>query len=82
MEDIRREEMFEEEMSREEMSGEEMSREEMSGEEMGRVRDGSEKCPTNSALCDSCVDPHRKTVEFHMKNLYECTLFPYLGVQK
>jgi hypothetical protein len=34
------------------------------------------------SLCDSCVDPHRKTMEFHMKNLYECAHFPYLGVQK
>jgi hypothetical protein len=24
------------------------------------------------ALRDSCVDPHRKTMDFHMKNLYEC----------
>jgi hypothetical protein len=25
------------------------------------------------------VDPHWKTMEFHMKNLYECSYFPYLG---
>jgi hypothetical protein len=31
------------------------------------------------ALCDSCVDPYCKTMEFYMKNLYECTRFPYLG---
>jgi hypothetical protein len=34
------------------------------------------------ALPDSCVDPYRKTMEFHMKNLYECAHFPYLEVQK
>jgi hypothetical protein len=31
---------------------------------------------------DSCVDPYRKTMEFHMKNLHECAHFPYLGVKK
>jgi hypothetical protein len=75
------------------MFEEEMSREEMSGEEMGRGRDGSEKCPMSIFHMDSGIESIWSTLRFlcgstpedcgiSYKNLYECSHFPYLGVQK
>jgi hypothetical protein len=40
------------------------------------TRGGGHRYVTTSlqALRDSCVDPYRKTMEFHIKKLYECAL--------